>query len=173
MLLSDSVLGSLRWGQKDSNCQFAVEDADWATSDKPVVLGNDGCLRVFDSELRSCHSVLNVLEMGGGWGEEGRSFFISLSLSFSLSDRACLPTSCGSASGQSEGQGNAAAPAVEPGILPRPQRVGALPSPPPPSLSLCCAHNVWCWSLSVLCSRVDDMDSIEKGVKQLLTILPE
>ena len=68
MLLSDAVLGTLKWGTaKDSNCHFAVEDADWATSDKPVVLGNDGCMRVFDTELRTCHSVLNVLEMGGGW----------------------------------------------------------------------------------------------------------
>ena len=72
MLLSDAVLGTLKWGTtKDSNCHFAVEDADWATSDKPVVLGNDGCVRVFDTELRTCHSVLNVLEMGGGW-REGR-----------------------------------------------------------------------------------------------------
>ena len=66
MLLSDAVLGSLKWGSKDSNCHFSVEDADWATSDKPVVLGSDGCLRVFDTELRSCTSVLNILEMGGG-----------------------------------------------------------------------------------------------------------
>ena len=72
MLLSDAVLGTLKWGTaKDSNCHFAVEDADWATSDKPVVLGNDGCVRVFDTELRTCHSVLNVLEMEGGW-REGR-----------------------------------------------------------------------------------------------------
>ena len=66
MMISDAVvLGSLRWGAKDANCHFSVEDADWATSDKPVVLGSDGCVRVFDSELKSCHSAINVLEMPG------------------------------------------------------------------------------------------------------------
>ena len=66
MMISDAVvLGSLRWGAKDTNCHFSVEDADWATSDKPVVLGSDGCVRVFDSELKSCHSAINVLEMPG------------------------------------------------------------------------------------------------------------
>ena len=68
-LLSDVVLGQLKWGTKDTNCHYSVEDADWATSDKPVVLGSDRCVRVYDSELRTCHSVLNVLEMSG---EEGR-----------------------------------------------------------------------------------------------------
>lgn len=59
------VLGHLKWGSKDANCHFTVEDVDWATSDKPIVLGNDGCVRVYDSELKSCHSVFNVLEMNG------------------------------------------------------------------------------------------------------------
>ena len=64
-LLSDVVLGHLKWGPKDSSCHFSVEDADWATSDKPIVLGSDGCVRVYDAELKNCHSVVNVLEMGG------------------------------------------------------------------------------------------------------------
>ena len=63
--LSDVVLGHLKWGPKDGNCHFSVEDADWATSDKPIVLGSDGCVRVYDSDLRSCRSVLNVLETCG------------------------------------------------------------------------------------------------------------
>lgn len=63
--LSDVLLGHLKWGSKDSNCHFSVEDADWATSDKPIVLGSDGCVRVYDSELKMCHSVLNVLQMPG------------------------------------------------------------------------------------------------------------
>lgn len=63
--LSDVILGHLKWGTKDSNCNFSVEDADWATSDKPILLGSDGCVRVYDSELKTCHSVLNVLQMPG------------------------------------------------------------------------------------------------------------
>jgi hypothetical protein len=121
MLLSDAVLGTLKWGTtKDSNCHFAVEDADWATSDKPVVLGNDGCVRVFDTELRTCHSVLNVLEMG---------------------EPVFLPQV----------------------VLPQASlRVKAM-----------LQHQPWNLEYSLDPSEVDDMDSIEKGVKKLLTILSE
>ena len=69
--LSDVVLGFLKWGAKDSNCHFSVEDADWATSDKPIVITSDGCVRVYDSELKTCHSVLNVLDVRGEGGGRG------------------------------------------------------------------------------------------------------
>lgn len=68
--MSDVILGHLKWGPKDSNCHFSVEDADWVSSDKPILLGSDKCVRVYDSELRTCRSVLNVLEMGGEDGRE-------------------------------------------------------------------------------------------------------
>lgn len=48
-----------------------MEDADWATSDKPVILCGDGCVRVYDSGLKTCNSVLNLLDTEGGT-REGR-----------------------------------------------------------------------------------------------------
>ena len=35
-----------------------VIDADWAASDRPVIIGADGCLRVYDIKLRlTCYPV--------------------------------------------------------------------------------------------------------------------
>ena len=65
MSLQQVLLGQLRWGGRDNSCHFSLEDVDWATSDKPIALCSDGCVRVYDTTLRICHSILNVMEAEG------------------------------------------------------------------------------------------------------------
>ena len=68
--LQQVLLGQLRWGSRDNSCHFSVEDVDWATSDKPITLCSDGCVRVYDTTLKTCHSIFNVTEAEGK--KEGR-----------------------------------------------------------------------------------------------------
>ena len=45
-----------------------VIDADWAASDRPVIVGADGCLRVFDLKLRlTCYPVEYTDFPGESW----------------------------------------------------------------------------------------------------------
>jgi len=62
--VGDALLGQLKWGPKEAN-HFIVEDADWATSDKPVLLTSDGCVRVYDLKLQHCQAVVNTQEFAG------------------------------------------------------------------------------------------------------------
>ena len=131
-----------------------MEDADWSTSDKPMALCSDGCLRVYDTGLKTCNSVLNLLDTEGGkeeggkqrkaggvrWRGESRGGQgvlggggrngeneVQPALHLPL-PRAGVLSPTGAASGQSEAEGHAAAPAVEPGVLPGPGRVSHSPT---------------------------------------------
>ena len=66
----DTLLGQLKWGSVKENSSQLVVDADWATSDKPVLLTNDGCIRVYDTKLQSCHSAIVLQEFGGPYASQ-------------------------------------------------------------------------------------------------------
>lgn len=57
------MLGQLKWGPKESN--IVVEDAEWATSDKPILLTSDGCVRIYDLQLTHCQSTVSVDDFAG------------------------------------------------------------------------------------------------------------
>ena len=62
----DGVLGQLKWGSKDASPHpFPVEDADWATSDKPVLLTSDCCVRVYDIKLQHCQTLISTQSFAG------------------------------------------------------------------------------------------------------------
>ena len=62
----DGVLGQLKWGSKDASSHpFPVEDADWATSDKPVLLTSDCCVRVYDLKLQHCQALISTQSFAG------------------------------------------------------------------------------------------------------------
>ena len=58
------MLSQMKWGAKDRG----VEDADWATSDKVVLLSSDGCVRVYDITLKHCQYSVDNTELAGGCG---------------------------------------------------------------------------------------------------------
>lgn len=56
----------MKWGgAKDNSHQLSVEDADWVTSDKPALLTSDGCVRIYDTKLRTCQSVVSLKDLHG------------------------------------------------------------------------------------------------------------
>ncbi len=57
----DTVLSQQKWGPKDAS----VEDADWATSDKVVLLTSEGCVRVCEVSLKHSQSPVNTAELEG------------------------------------------------------------------------------------------------------------
>ncbi len=59
--MQDTVLSQLKWGPKDAS----IEDADWATSDKVVLLTSDGCVRVCEVSLKHSQSPVNTSELSG------------------------------------------------------------------------------------------------------------
>ncbi|KAL5471412.1 hypothetical protein EMCRGX_G029528 [Ephydatia muelleri] len=59
---ADQLLAQMKWSSKDSSA-LSVEDVDWITSDKPVLLTSDGCLRVYDLKLVQCHSSIQIKEL--------------------------------------------------------------------------------------------------------------
>ena len=62
----DGVLGQLKWGSKDASPHPSpVEDADWATSDKPVLLTSDCCVRVYDVKLQHCQTLISTQSFAG------------------------------------------------------------------------------------------------------------
>ena len=61
----EGLISQLKWGGRDASSHLVVEDADWATSDKPVLLTGDGCVRVFDIKLQQCQSVVTVADFAG------------------------------------------------------------------------------------------------------------
>ncbi len=58
------MISSLRWGPKESG-QVLVEDADWAASDKTVVIANDGSVRVYDLGFQLCQSAFTLADFRG------------------------------------------------------------------------------------------------------------
>ena len=61
----------MKWSAKDSSV-LTVEDVDWITSDKPVLLTSDGCLRVYDLKLVLCHTAIQIKELAGmAWARAG------------------------------------------------------------------------------------------------------
>ena len=61
----EGLISQLKWGAKESGSNLVVEDADWATSDKPVLLTGDGCVRVFDVKLQHCQSIVSISDFTG------------------------------------------------------------------------------------------------------------
>ena len=53
----------MKWGPRDGD--RAIEDCDWATSDKVVLLTSDSCVRVFDVSLKCCQSAIDTTEFAG------------------------------------------------------------------------------------------------------------
>ena len=53
----------MKWGPKEGDC--VIEDGDWATSDKVVLLTSDGCVRVFDVSLKYCQSAIDTTDFAG------------------------------------------------------------------------------------------------------------
>ncbi|XP_065883318.1 WD repeat-containing protein 11-like isoform X2 [Dysidea avara] len=51
--LEEEVCGQIKWGRGEA----CVEDADWASSDKPVLLTSDGCVHVSDCNLQISNNV--------------------------------------------------------------------------------------------------------------------
>lgn len=53
----------MKWGRGETT---AVEDADWASSDKPILLTCDGCIHVLDCSLQLTINVeMNCRELEG------------------------------------------------------------------------------------------------------------
>lgn len=64
--INESLIAQLKWGGREAaGSHLVVEDADWATSDKPVILTGDGCVRVFDLKLQQCQSIVNIADFPG------------------------------------------------------------------------------------------------------------
>ena len=61
----EGLISQLKWGGREAGSHLVVEDADWATSDKPVLLTGDGCVRVFDIKLQQCQSVVTITDYAG------------------------------------------------------------------------------------------------------------
>ena len=61
----EGLISQLKWGGRDASSHLVVEDADWATSDKPVLLTSDGSVRVFDIKLQHCQSVVSIADFAG------------------------------------------------------------------------------------------------------------
>ena len=61
----EGLISQLKWGVKESGSHLVVEDADWATSDKPVLLTGDGCVRVFDLKLQQCQCAISTSDFIG------------------------------------------------------------------------------------------------------------
>ena len=61
----EGLISQLKWGGREAGSHLVVEDADWATSDKPVLLTGDGCVRVFDIKLQQCQSVVTIADFAG------------------------------------------------------------------------------------------------------------
>ena len=56
------MCGQIRWGRGE----ITVEDADWASSDKPILLTSDGCIHVLDCSLQISINVdMNSRELEG------------------------------------------------------------------------------------------------------------
>ena len=64
MSYQDVVISSLKWGPKDSG-NVVVEDADWAASDKTVLLAKDGSIRVYDLSFQLCQSSFSLADFKG------------------------------------------------------------------------------------------------------------
>jgi len=60
----DGVISSLKWGPKE-NGHVVVEDADWAASDKTVLVANDGSIRVYDLGFQLCQSSFSLANFKG------------------------------------------------------------------------------------------------------------
>ena len=58
------MISKLKWGQKDGG-GLTVEDVDWVNSDKPVVVMNDGSVRIYDLNLLACQSEITLAEFKG------------------------------------------------------------------------------------------------------------
>ena len=50
---------------KVSKEQVKLIDADWAASDKPIVVSSDGCIRVYDIKLKTTCSAMDYAEFAG------------------------------------------------------------------------------------------------------------
>ena len=61
----EGLISQLKWGGREAGSHLLVEDADWATSDKPVLLTGDGCVRVFDIKLQHCQSAVTISDFAG------------------------------------------------------------------------------------------------------------
>lgn len=56
------MCGQIKWGRGEA----CVEDADWSSSDKPVLLTSDGCVHVSDCNLQVSNNVeINSRELEG------------------------------------------------------------------------------------------------------------
>lgn len=56
LFLKDAVLAQIKW-TKD---QPSVDNAEWANSDKPVLLMSSGVVRVWDVSLKQCHAPMST-----------------------------------------------------------------------------------------------------------------
>lgn len=62
----EGMIAQLKWGGREAaGSHLVVEDADWATSDKPVLLTSDGCIRVFDIKLQHSQSAITIADFAG------------------------------------------------------------------------------------------------------------
>lgn len=62
----EGMIAQLKWGGREAaGSHLVVEDADWATSDKPVLLTSDGCVRIFDIKLQHSQSVITLADFAG------------------------------------------------------------------------------------------------------------
>ena len=62
----EGMIAQLKWGGREAaGSHLTVEDADWATSDKPVLLTSDGCVRIFDIKLQHSQSVITLADFAG------------------------------------------------------------------------------------------------------------
>lgn len=63
MCCQEEVCGQIKWGRGET---IVVEDADWASSDKPIILTSDGCIHVLDCSLQLSAAVeMNSRELEG------------------------------------------------------------------------------------------------------------
>ena len=49
------MISQMKWGLKEA-IGLVVEDADWATSDQPLLVTGDGAVRIYDLSLQICQS---------------------------------------------------------------------------------------------------------------------
>ncbi len=56
------MISQLKWGGKEADGGVVVEDVDWATSDKPIIITSDGVVRIYDLSLQKCQSEFTLAE---------------------------------------------------------------------------------------------------------------
>lgn len=64
LCMQDALISQMRWGPKETE-GVAVEDVDWATSDKTVVAASDGSIRIYDLSFQLCQSSFTQAEFKG------------------------------------------------------------------------------------------------------------